>query len=93
MREALGCLPLAHHPVRQRVGSPAVPVVEHSERLGVAPSDEGDQILVRKEQVLSLPIRHSSIVRQSRRVGSIMAYVRAKRSKLIQHRGVSVEAL
>src|SRR3712207_8736377 len=32
LHEILGRLPLAHHPVRQGVGCPAVPVVEHGER-------------------------------------------------------------
>src|SRR3712207_3329308 len=70
LREVLGCLPLAHHPVRQRVGSPAVAVVEGGEGLGVALRDEGDQILVRQEKVLSPPIRHASILRHLGSAGS-----------------------
>ena len=34
-------------------------VVEYGERLGVAPPDEGDQLLVREELVLSSSISHT----------------------------------
>jgi hypothetical protein len=51
--EVLGSLALAHKAVGQGEGGAAVAVVEDGERLGVAPPDEGDQILVRQEQVLS----------------------------------------
>ena len=54
--EVLGSLALAHNAVGQGEGGAAVAVVEDGERLGVALPDEGDQILVRQEQVLSPPI-------------------------------------
>ena len=54
--EVLGSLALAHNAVGQGEGGAAVAVVEDGERLSVALPDEGDQILVRQEQVLSPPI-------------------------------------
>src|SRR5215210_6921851 len=56
--EVLGSLALAHNAVGQGEGSVAVAVVEDGERLGVALPNEGDQILVCQEQVLSPPTPH-----------------------------------
>src|SRR3712207_5530454 len=70
LHEILGRLPLAHHPVRQGVGCPAVPVVEHGERLRVVRLDERDQVLIREEQVLSSPVRHILILRERGCAGS-----------------------
>src|SRR5215218_4789850 len=58
LRQVFGGLTLPHHPVSQGEGSVAVAVVEGGESLGVALPDEGDQILVCRERVLSPPIPH-----------------------------------
>jgi hypothetical protein len=56
--KVLGSLALAHNAVGQGEGCVAVALVEGGERLGVALPDEGDQILVCREQVLSPPTPH-----------------------------------
>src|SRR3712207_2329292 len=68
LHEILGRLPLAHHPVRQGVGCPAVAVVEHGERLRVVHLDERDQVLIPEEQVLfpGPPHPHSTRARLRR---------------------------
>ena len=61
--EVFGRLAFAHHPVGEGEGGAVVAVVERGERLGVRRLDEGDQVLVGKNKVLSSPVRHTLILR------------------------------
>src|SRR5215211_571550 len=63
LSQVLGRLTFPHHPVSQGEGRLAVAVVERRESVGVARLDKGDQILVRKNKVLSSPVSHVLILR------------------------------
>jgi hypothetical protein len=73
--EVLGSLALAHNAVGQGKGSVAVAIVEDGERLGVALPNEGDQILVCQEYVLSPPTPNHHTHCSSAKVGKLSCFV------------------
>src|SRR5215203_757715 len=68
--QVFGSLTFPHHPVGQGEGCAAVTVIQRRKRLGVSRLDQGDQIFVSKNQVLSSPFSHTLILRQYGRSGS-----------------------
>src|SRR5215212_2406589 len=70
LNEVFGGLAVAHHPKCEGEGGAAVAVVKRGERLGVRGFDERDQVLVRENEVVSPPVRHTQILRQPHGPGS-----------------------